>query len=74
MLIPLLNYCFAEKQNSKRDLVEPIGANGFVIMFTLLADNSNLGMNSHYTGWETKLLEAAHKVQSLLQAGHALGS
>ena len=35
--------------------------------------NSNLNVNSYSTSRETKPLEAAPEVQSLLGAGHALG-
>ena len=37
LLMPLLNYGFIKKQSSKKDLIWPIGPNGFEIIFTLLA-------------------------------------
>lgn len=37
MLVPLLDYCFVEKQGGKRDFVCPIGPNNFEMVFTILA-------------------------------------
>ena len=37
LLMPLLNYCFVEKQGKKRDLIWLVGSNDFKIVFTLLA-------------------------------------
>lgn len=37
MLVPFLDYCFAEKQSSKKDVVKPAGTSGFKIVFALLA-------------------------------------
>lgn len=36
MLMPALNQHFMEKQDSKKNLVEPVGTNDFEIIFTLL--------------------------------------
>ena len=36
MLMLLLNYCFAEKQGSKKDAVGPVGPSSFEMIFTLL--------------------------------------
>lgn len=38
MLMPLLNYYYMEKQYSKKDLVVPVGRNGFKLVFILLAE------------------------------------
>ena len=34
----LLNHRFAEKQDSKKDLIKPIGLNGFKIVFIQLIE------------------------------------
>ena len=38
LLMLLLNYCFVEKQGSKRNLIWPIGHNNFKMILTLLAE------------------------------------
>ena len=37
-LVPLLDHCPVKKQDGKKDLIWPIGPNGFKIVFTLLAE------------------------------------
>lgn len=37
VLIPLLDYCFVEKQGNKRDLIGFVGLSSFETVFTLLA-------------------------------------
>ena len=38
LLVPLLDYCRAEKRDSKKDSIWLIGPGGFEIVFTLLAE------------------------------------